>query len=130
MTDELRTVEFVTPLPGLGDTTSFALVSLDDTGQLYSLRSVEDPSLRLLVVAPASFFPDYAPVIDDETCHALDLTDAQDAAVLIVVNPGESAASATANLLAPVVVNTRSRRALQTVLLGTDLPVRAPLLSA
>lgn len=128
-TDPLRTVEFVLPMPGLGPATSFALVSLDDDGRLYSLRSVQDPGLRLLVVSPQSFFPGYAPELDDETCAALELTDAADAALLVVVNPGESASSATANLLAPVVVNVRTRRAMQTLLVGTDEPLRAPLLA-
>jgi flagellar assembly factor FliW len=49
--------------------------------------------------------------------------------VLVVVNPGDSAAAATANLLAPVLVNTVSRQGGQ-VVLTDDLPVRAPLITA
>jgi flagellar assembly factor FliW len=128
--EPLRTLEFVAPVPGLEGHRTFALVALDDAGRLYSLRSASDPAVRLLVVSPASFFPDYSPEVDDDTCAALELTDAADASVLCVVNPGDSAAGATVNLLAPVVVNVRSRRAMQVVLAGSDLPLRRPLLAA
>jgi len=122
-------IEFVAPILGLSEHTRFALVALDEEGVLYSLRAVDEPGLRLVVVAPGRFFPGYTPEIDDETVAALDLRDATEAAVLCVVNPGDDAATATANLLAPVVINHRSMRAAQTVLLGSDLPLKAPLMA-
>jgi flagellar assembly factor FliW len=94
---------------------------------LSSLSSVEDPSLRFLVVPPQVFFPDYAPEIDDVTAAALGLDGADDALLLVVVNPGDGAGAATVNLLAPVVVNVATRRGGQ-IVLDDDLPIRAPLL--
>src|SRR5918997_1634495 len=96
----------VEAMPGFPDRTRFALVRLDADGVLCSLRSVEDPELRFLVVPPTVFFPDYAPELDDAVVGALRIERAEDVLVLVVVNPGEQASSATANLLAPVVVNT------------------------
>ena len=123
-------LEFVVPIMGLPEHTRFSLVALDTEGVLYSLRSVDNPDLRLIVMAPGRFFPGYLPEIDDDTVAALDLRDATEAAVLCVVNPGEDPATATAHLLAPVVINHRSMRAAQTVLIGTDLPLKAPLVQA
>ncbi|NAZ83883.1 flagellar assembly protein FliW [Kineococcus sp. R8] len=123
-------VEFVAPIMGFDQHKRFSLVALDEEGVLFSLRCLDDPDLRLIVMAPGSFFPGYAPELDDDTVAALDLRDATEAAVLCVVNPGTGLASATANLLAPVVINHRSMRAAQTVLVGTDLPLRAPLVPA
>ena len=128
MVDEIPVIEMVEPMPGFPDRARFALVRLDDDGVLCSLKSVEDPELRFLVVPPHVFFPDYAPEIDDATVSALGIERAEDVLVLVVVNPGEQAAAATANLLAPVVVNTVSRQATQ-VVLSEDLPVRAPLVA-
>ncbi|MFB9378784.1 flagellar assembly protein FliW [Kineococcus gynurae] len=127
---EAPEIEFVAPLMGLGGHTRYTLVSLDADGTLYTLRSVSDPDLRLIVVAPGRFFPDYAPEIDDETVDALQIEGASDAAVLCVVNPGEDPATATVNLLAPLVINHRSLKAAQTVLGDRDLPLKAPLLTA
>ncbi|WP_146149269.1 flagellar assembly protein FliW [Kineococcus rhizosphaerae] len=123
-------VEFVSPIMGFGDQKAFHLVPLDEDGTLWSLRDAAGSGLRLVVVAPSRFFPGYSPEIDDETVSALDLQDATEAAVLNVVNIGDDPATATVNLLAPIVINHRTMRAAQTVLVGTDLPLRAPLLAA
>ena len=126
--EEIPVIELVEPMPGFPDRTRYALVRLDEAGVLCSLKSVEDPELRFLVVPPTVFFPDYAPELDDSVVDALRIERAEDVLVLVVVNPGEQASSATANLLAPVVVNTVNRQATQ-VVLGEDLPVRAPLVA-
>jgi flagellar assembly factor FliW len=127
--EDIPVIDMVTPMPGFPDHQRFALVQLDEAGMLCSLQSVEDPSLRFLVVPPAAFFPDYAPVIDDATVSTLGIQSADDAMVLVVVNPGDDTGSATANLLAPVVVNLVTRQGGQ-VVLDEDLPIRAPLLAA
>ena len=127
--EDVPVIDMVAPMPGFPGHQRFALVRLDDAGVLCSLQSVEDPGLRFLVVPPAVFFPDYSPVIDDATAASLGITSAEDAMVLLVVNPGDASADATANLLAPVVVNLTTRRGGQ-VVLDEDLPIRAPLLAA
>jgi flagellar assembly factor FliW len=126
---ELPSLDFVAPFPGFPGHTRFALVALDDAGLVYSLRSLDDSSLRFLVVPPAPFFPDYAPEIDDVTAAALGLTHAEQALLLLVLNPGD-AAGASANLLAPIVINQETRQAAQVVLAGADFAVRAPLTAA
>lgn len=129
MVEDIPVIEMVAPMPGFPEHQRFALVQLDEAGVLCSLQSVEDPDLRFLVVPPGVFFPDYAPVIDDATVAALGISSPEDAMVLLVVNPGDDAGAATANLLAPVVVNLATRQGGQ-VVLDDDLPIRAPLLAA
>jgi flagellar assembly factor FliW len=127
--EEIPVIDMVAPMPGFPEHQRFALVQLDEAGVLCSLQSVEDPELRFLVVPPSAFFPDYAPVIDDATVSTLGIESADDAIVLLVVNPGDDTGAATANLLAPVVVNLATRQGGQ-VVLDEDLPIRAPLLAA
>jgi flagellar assembly factor FliW len=129
MSQAVPEIEFVADMPGLPGMSRCALVQLDEVGALYRLQSLLDPDLRLLVAAPPVFFADYAPEIDDETAASIGLESADDALVLVVVTTGGSAAEATANLLAPVVVNARTRRAVQ-VLQVDDLPLDAPLIPA
>ncbi len=124
---DLPEISLVEPLPGFPDARRFALVELAPGGALFALRSLDDPDLRFLVVPPAPFFPDYAPEIDDISAATLQLTGADDALVLLVVTPGDTPADATANLLAPVVVNVRTHAAAQVVLADASLPIRRPL---
>lgn len=131
MTDpDLPVIELVDAMPGLPAMARCVLVQLDDTGALYRLQSVLDPDLRLLVAASPVFFADYAPEIDDETAFKIGLTDATDALVLLVVTVGGSAAESTANLLAPIVLNARTRQAAQVLQSSGDLPLQAPLIPA
>jgi flagellar assembly factor FliW len=129
MTDTVPEIEFVAGMPGLPGMSRCALVQLDEEGALYRLQSLLDPDLRLLVAAPPAFFADYAPEIDDETAASIGLESPDDALVLLVVTTGGSATEATANLLAPVVVNATTRQAVQ-VLQPDDLPLAAPLIPA
>lgn len=126
-TEELPIIEFVRPLPGFPDSRQFVLTRLGEDGLLYALRALDDPDLRFLVIPPAPFFPDYEPEIDEDALEALAVNDPLRLLVLLIVSAVDSAKEATANLLAPIVLDQVSRQALQVVLAGTDLPVRAKL---
>jgi flagellar assembly factor FliW len=119
----LPTIELAAPMPGFPAHRRFVLVRLDDEGLLYALTSMDDSELRFLVVPPAPFFPDYAPEIGDDALEALGRPDADEILLLLVITASEDQTSA--NLLAPIVVNQTNRRAIQVVLNGTAMPVRA-----
>jgi len=124
--EELPELSFVRPLPGFGDLRRFVLVELPaGDGALFELRSLEEPAVRFLAAAPTAFFPDYAFDLGEDDCAELGLTDEADALVLVLLTMGQDAAATTANLLAPVVVNARTRQAAQVILSGSDWPVRA-----
>jgi flagellar assembly factor FliW len=123
---ELPVIEFVRPVPGFPGHRRFVLIRVDEDGLLYALQALDEPPLRFLVVAPAPFFPDYQPEVDDDTLALLETRDPSRLLVLLVVS-AETAAAATANLLAPIVVDQVSRRAAQVVLTGSEFALRAPL---
>ena len=106
----------------------FALVEVSETSPLFRLSSLDQPGLDFLVVPPAVCFPDYAPEIDDASAARLALTDAEDALLLVILTVGDDIAAATANLMAPVVINARTRQAAQVIVEDT-FPLRAPLRS-
>lgn len=122
-------IELVHPLPGFPGHRRFALVQLDEDGVLCQLRSLEEPGLRFLVMPPSPFFPDYAPEVSDEVVADLQIGSADDVVVLLVLNAGTSLESTTANLMAPVLVNTATRRASQVILDDADLSLAAPLVT-
>ena len=125
---EVPVIEMVRPMPGFPDQHRFALVQLDSASDLCSLTSLDEPSLRFLVVPPGGFFPDYAPEVADDVVADLAIEDASDVLVLLVLNTGSSLAETTANLAAPILVNLRAQRAGQVILDEPGLPVSAPLL--
>ena len=126
---EIPVIELVQPMPGFPDRTRFTLVQLDDDGVLCALRSLDDPDLRFLVVSPVSFFPDYEPVVDDQTVADLEITSVDDVLILLVLTAGDSLTSTTANLIAPILVNTVTRRAAQVILDDPKLAIATPLVA-
>ena len=130
--DELRdlpVIDLVHPMPGFPDARTFALVELDDDGLLSAMQSVEHPELRFLVVPPHTFFPDYAPVVDDATVADLGVVSADEVQLLVILTAGDTLPATTANLLAPVLVNTTNRRACQVILDDSTFSVSTPLVA-
>ncbi len=119
----LPTITMAVPMAGFPAHRDFVLVRLHEEGLLYAFTSVEDPDLRFLVAPPEPFFPDYAPEIENDVFAALNTKDPDRLLLLVVISAGVN--ETTANLLAPIVVDRDSRRAMQVILNGTDMPVRA-----
>jgi flagellar assembly factor FliW len=119
----LPTITMAVPMPGFPAHREFVLVRLNEDGLLYAFTSIQDPELRFLVAPPEPFFPDYAPEIENEVFSALNTRDADRLLLLTVITAGVE--ETTANLLAPIVVDRDSMRAMQVVLSGSGYPVRA-----
>jgi flagellar assembly factor FliW len=128
-TVDLPIIEFIRPIPGFPEQFRYVLTRVADEGLLYVLRSLDEPLVRFLVIAPAPFFPDYEPEIDDAALDLLDVHDAARLLVLLMVSVGDSAAEATVNLLAPIVIDQVNRRAVQVFLSDADFSLRAPLVA-
>lgn len=120
-------IHFASGLVGFPTAQRFVLEQGDSC--VFELRGVHDDDPDFLVVPPAPFFPDYAPTIDDETVARLCLRGQEEALVLLVVTlRGDQPEDASANTLAPLVINTRTRDAAQVVLTGQPYSLRQPLL--
>lgn len=105
-------------LPGFPGAHHWVLIEIEGDGPFRLLRSVDIDDLELLVTAPHAFFPDWEFELPDHEAVRIGLTDAADALVLAIVTTGEAPQDATANLLAPVVVNLRTLEGAQVVLDG------------
>ncbi|MGK5679425.1 flagellar assembly protein FliW [Actinoplanes sp. URMC 104] len=119
----LPTITMAVPMPGFPAHREFVLVRLNEDGLLYAFTSTEDPDLRFLVAPPEPFFPDYAPELEQDVFAALNTKDPDRLLLLVVITAGTN--ETTANLMAPIVVDRDSMRAMQVVLSGSGLPVRA-----
>jgi flagellar assembly factor FliW len=119
----LPTITMAVPMPGFPAHRDYVLVRLNDDGLLYAFTSIQDPELRFLVAPPEPFFPDYAPEIENEVFAALNTKDPDRLLVMVVITAGVN--ETTANLLAPIIVDRDSHRAMQVILNDSKLPVRA-----
>ena len=126
---EIPELRFEAGLPGFPDAVRFTLVSWsgDSPFSILTCLDTEDGAPEFLVAPPAVFFPDYVAEVDDETAARVELVDPEDALLLVIVNVADGPRQATANLRAPILVNTQTRQAVQAVLDDLEQPVRQPL---
>ena len=116
-------------LPGFPGERRFTLVRWGEDDSPYSvLVDLDSPELRFLVAPPAIFFPSYEVDIDDATVATLDLRSADEALLLVIISATDRAETATANLLGPLVINTRTRQGVQAILAESGYGTRVPLL--
>lgn len=125
-----RIVAFVQPVLGFPEDKEFLLAAVDSKGLVFTLRSLQHPDLRFVVVPPGHFFPDYQPKIQLDDVTDLGVEDDQEVQVLAIVSVDRSLADATANLMAPIVMSMDTGRAKQVVLPDGDLPMNARLMPA
>jgi flagellar assembly factor FliW len=122
---------FVAPPPGLAPLVDFSLDKIDGADGLYAMHALHadlDSELRLFLLDAQVHLPDYAPMLTDEQCAAVDVTTPEDAIVLVVANP--AADGTTVNLLAPIVVNASTGASAQFILEGQNYSLRQELRSA
>ncbi|MCS7236622.1 MAG: flagellar assembly protein FliW [Armatimonadota bacterium] len=123
---EDRVVHFPEGIPGFPHSRNFAL--LGEPGGLFLwLQSVDEPDVVLPVADPFTLFRGYEVPLDQEDVEALSVASPQEVAVLVVVTVRSDPLEATANLAAPILVNTARRLGRQKVLADSAYSVRHPL---
>lgn len=96
-------------------------------GPLYWLQSADRGDLALVAADVAQVAPAYKPVIGEHELASLGLSSLGEAMVLGVCVLGDTPASSTINLLAPLVINPVNRRGRQVLLDDANWSARHPL---
>lgn len=121
-----RMLEFPRGLVGMPEARNFVFLHQQDGhGPFFWLQSADDPNLAFVVCEPHVFFPEYQVPLTNEEQKFLQIKQAEDGVVcLILVVPGDPK-KITANLRGPLVVNVETRVGMQVVLTGEDYPTKA-----
>jgi flagellar assembly factor FliW len=118
---------FVTPPPGLDPLVEFDLTEVEGAVGLYTLRDTADADVRLFLLDPAHFVPEYRPTLSAEQFAAIDAGSDAELDVYVVATIADGAP--VVNLLAPIVVQPLTARAAQVILEGDEWPLRAELIA-
>lgn len=122
------TLHFAAGIPGFPHLHDFVLAPWGpESSPFMTIMSVDDPDVGFIVVSPFVFYPEYDFDLDSGTTKRLGLVDPSMANVVCIVTLQDRPEDATINLLGPIVINTLSGEACQTVLPHGDYHVRAPL---
>jgi flagellar assembly factor FliW len=123
---ESEVLMFPWGLPGFPASQRFLALNVPAHAGVLWLQSLDEVNVALPVADPWSFFPDYEPRLPTFARISLELERAEDFAVLAVTVIPESG-QPTMNLLAPIVINLRTRVGRQVTVEGGDYSMRVPI---
>ncbi len=127
--EKTKILEFVKPLLGFNDLKKYCILNINKEKNLpfFILQSIENDKLCFIVADPNYFFQDYAAGITDEDKELIELKDKADAIIFVIVTVLKDLYSSTVNLKAPLIINVKNRKAIQTVLNDDLYPVKQKL---
>ncbi len=115
--DEKKVVHFENGIPAFEQEHEFVILPYDEESPYYFMQSIKSPDLAFLLTIPFLFFNDYNFEIDDATVKELGIKNPQNLFYYTMVTiPNGSIRYMTANLLAPIVLNSETMKAKQVVL--------------
>ncbi len=126
-------IEFPEGLPGFESRKGFVAIEFADTAPLVFLQSTEDPGLCFITLPVLAVDPQYSLKVSADDLERLGLGPerqprlGEEVVCLAVVALRES--GPTANLLAPVIVNLQTRKAVQAVAEESGYLLQHPLLA-
>lgn len=126
--DTERLLTFPEGILGFRSVTQYTLVNNDKGGPFFWLQAVEDPELAFVVIDPLIFRPEYRSALLPEEMKELEIESSDSLVVLAILTiPQEDPLKLTANLMAPLVINSKTRKGKQIVLSDLNYSHREPL---
>lgn len=120
--DEQNILELVDEMPGFPGAERFVVIPHAENSPFSWLQSVELPDIAFVVADPWLFFEDYNPTISEVDLEKLEISGdvGESLVVLSIFTIPSDPKKMTANLKAPVVINSKSNKAKQIILANEE----------
>jgi len=123
--EDVDVIIFPRGIPGFERNHNWVITG-DEESVIKWLQSLDDAELALPITTPDIVMPEYNARIPDDEIELLgEIQSNDDLALLSVVSiPSAAPWDMTVNLRAPILVNVKTRRAAQVIVLNEDYPLR------
>ena len=128
--DQSKFIEFTCGLIGYENLKNFILIhdeEVEGKPRIMWLQSVEEPALALPVMDPSLVKKDYAPSIPEVILNGLGDFDKDEYLVLVTVTVPAEIEKVSVNLMAPIVIDSETRKACQVIIDNKDCPIKYPI---
>jgi flagellar assembly factor FliW len=122
--DESRVIEMRGGILGFEHLSKYIMRIRDEKTPFLWLQSVDDCAVAFVIINPQIVKQDYAPVIGDDDVALLEIESIEDVVLMAIVTIRSNPLKVSANLRAPIVINSRKRLAKQIVLDDPEYPVQ------
>lgn len=126
--DKNAIFDFVSPIIGFKNLKQYTIIDYKPDSPFKWLQSTEDMDLAFPITLCSFFGINYQFDIPDEEAQLLEIETADDVFVCNIANiPSSNPQGATINMLAPIIINLKNKKAMQIILKNTDFEVRHKL---
>ena len=125
--DQAKTITFPNGILGLEAYKAYAVFEMPDNPKFRCLQSIEETQIAFILINPWDFFKDYDIDISDEELKTIQIKSVEQIVVFNIVTFQENIMESTANLLAPIIINTDIKEAAQIVLREDQYTTKHPI---
>jgi flagellar assembly factor FliW len=101
---------------GFSQLSKYVIIEKDEYDPFKWLQSVEDSSIAFVIVDPALFFPNFKLEVNEKELEELNFQQMKELITYVVVTVPPDPSRISANLLGPLVINSKKRIAKQVVM--------------
>jgi len=114
-------------MPGFPGAKRFVILDREDTRPLFTYQCADDPFVSFLIIDPRLVEPDYRVDLQAVQAEKWPESPSEGLETYVIVNTNRGPGHITVNLMAPLIVNTTERQAVQVVLQDGSHSHRHPL---
>ena len=118
--NEKDIIQFPHGIPGFEKMRKFTLIKHEENSPFSFLQSVEEEELVFVVVEPLAFFPQYKVMLSKQNLADIKIEKIEDSLIRLIVTIPQNPQQMTANLQAPLIINTKDNLAKQIILDHAD----------
>ncbi|MDQ0206762.1 flagellar assembly protein FliW [Alkalicoccobacillus murimartini] len=96
-------------LPAFEEYKNYVLLPFDEGTPFFVLQSTEKAEVAFITVSPFQYVPDYRLQLSESVINQLEVNQEEDVAVYVLLTVQDPFYLTTANLQAPVIINTANR---------------------
>lgn len=125
--DENKIIYFENGILGFEEYKNYTILYDDEDGtrpDISWLQSLDEASLAIPVINPLIAKPDYNPIVEDELLKPLGELNDENIVVLISITVPADVEKMTANLKAPFIINSDTRKGAQIIVENQDYEVK------
>ncbi|MFH1336072.1 MAG: flagellar assembly protein FliW [Candidatus Zixiibacteriota bacterium] len=113
---EAEVINFPKGILGFSQLIRYVILEKEEIAPFKWIQSVEDPNVAFVIMNPVQFFPNYKLEINEKELEELNYTNSRDLIAYVIVNIPQDISLASADLLGPLVINSKKRLAKQAVM--------------
>jgi flagellar assembly factor FliW len=113
---ESEVINFPKGILGFSQLSRYVILEREHIAPFKWIQSVEDPNVAFVIMNPVQFFPNFKLEINEKELEELNYINSSDLVVYVIVNVPKDTSLASADLLGPLVINSKKRLAKQAVM--------------